>query len=108
MDPPGDCGRPAGNSAVFRLGDGAVECYFHRGNGIRVKDVSARRCWEHQGLPWANGVRGFEGEAVLADRQAEQLSSAYFQLLKPFLNFKSHKITVLIAQNVAKALIVDL
>ena len=44
----------------------------------------------------------------LSDRQAGQLSSAYFQLLKPLLSFKSHRITVLIAQKVAKAFIVDL
>ena len=38
-------------------------------------------------------------------RQLRHLSSAYFQLLKPFLSFKSHITTVLIAQNVAKAYI---
>ena len=36
------------------------------------------------------------------------VGTAYFQLLKPLLSFKSHRITVLIAQNVAKAFLIDL
>ena len=40
--------------------------------------------------------------------QSVPLSFWYFQLLKAFLTFKSHVTTVLIAQNVAKALINDL
>ena len=42
------------------------------------------------------------------DWQLKQLSLAYFQLCNPFLSFKGHRITLLIAQNVAKASIVDL
>ena len=41
-------------------------------------------------------------------RQLRHLSSTYFQLLKPFLTFKGHRNTVLIAQNVAEAYIIDL
>ena len=52
--------------------------------------------------PWPAVCFDFPG------RQLRQLTLAYFQLLKPFLSFISHRITVLIAQNVAKAFIVDL
>ena len=43
-----------------------------------------------------------------SDKQLRHLSSAYFQLLKPFLSFKGNRITLSIAQNVVKAFIVDL
>ena len=69
--PPGDCGRAAGNRPSIRLGDGAIECYFHRGNGIQVEDVLARNRWEHKGLSWAYDARGSEGEAVLSAQFAD-------------------------------------
>ena len=57
--------------------------------------------------PWlAKICRGGPGYDFLG-RQLKHLSSAYFQLLKPFLTFKGHRNTVLIAQNVAKAYIID-
>ena len=37
-----------------------------------------------------------------------QLSLVYFHILKPLLSFKGRRNTVLIAQNVAKAFIIDL